>query len=142
MAYTDLRGLAVSTTSADALAAYERGIDFFLRWREGAADALQAEVATDPHFVLGHCTRAYVAWRMGKPGLAREAHQQVMGLADDARDERERLHVRAVDAMQRCDAAAAQAVMEQIAAQYPTDRMAVRLLSFMCIAQGNYTGGL
>ena len=142
MPYTDLRGLAVSTTSADALAAYERGIDLFLRWREGAADAFQASVTADPRFALGHCTRAYVAWRTGKPGLAREAHEQVMALADDARDERERLHVRAVDAMQRCDAAAAQAVMEQIAAQYPTDRMAVRLLSFMCIAQGNYTGGL
>jgi hypothetical protein len=27
MTYTDLKGLAVSTTSADALAAYERGVD-------------------------------------------------------------------------------------------------------------------
>ena len=116
MAYTDVRGLAVSTTSADALAAYERGIDLFLRWREGAADAFQAAVAADPHFVLGHCTRAYVAWRMGKPGLAREAHQQLMALADDAPDERERLHVRAVDAMQRCDAIAAQTHLEQVAA--------------------------
>ena len=142
MAYTDVRGLAVSTTSADALAAYERGIDLFLRWREGAADAFQAAVAADPHFVLGHCTRAYVAWRMGKPGLAREAHQQVMALADDAPDERERLHVRAVDAMQRCDAAAAQTHLEQVAAQYPTDRIGVRLLSFICIAQGDYGRGL
>ena len=39
MAYTDLRGLAVSTTSVEALAAYERGIDLFLRWREGAPEA-------------------------------------------------------------------------------------------------------
>lgn len=142
MTYTDLRGLSVSTTSADALASYERGIDLFLRWREGAADALQATVAADPRFVLGHCTRAYVAWRTGKPGLAREAHQQIMALADDARDERERLHVQAVDAMQRCDAAAAQACLEQVATQYPTDRMGVRLLSFMCIAQGDYRRGL
>jgi len=142
MAYTDLRGLPVSTTSADALAAYERGIDLFLRWREGAPDAFQAAVTADPDFTLGHCTRAYVAWRTGKPGLAREAHQRVMVLADDARDERERLHAKAVDAMQRCDAAAAQASLEQVAARYPTDRIGVRLLSFMCIAQGEYERGL
>jgi tetratricopeptide (TPR) repeat protein len=142
MAYTDLRGLAVSTTSADALGAYERGIDLFLRWREGAAEALEAAVTADPRFALGHCTRAYVAWRTGKPAIAREAHQHVMALADDARDEREHLHARAVDAMQRCDQAAAQALLEQVAAQYPTDRIGVRLLSFMCIAQGNYRGGL
>ncbi len=142
MAYSDLRGLSVATTSADALAAYERGIDLFLRWREGAPDAFQAAVAADPSFTLGHCTRAYVAWRTGKPGLAREAHRQVMALADDARDERERLHVKAVDAMQRCDAATAQASLEQVVAQYPTDRIGVRLLSFMCIAQGDYRRGL
>ncbi len=142
MAYTDLRGLPVSTTSAEALGAYERGIDLFLRWREGAPDALQAAVTADPRFTLGHCTRAYVAWRTGKPGIAREAHQQAMALGADARDERERLHVRAVDAMQRCDAATAQSCLEQVAERYPTDRIGVRLLSFMCIAQGDYQHGL
>src|SRR3990172_7572962 len=44
--------------------------------------------------------------------------------------------------MQRCDQAAAQACLEQVAARHPTDRIAVRLLSFMCIAQGDYRGGL
>jgi tetratricopeptide (TPR) repeat protein len=142
MAYTDIRGLPVSTTSAEALAAYERGIDLFLRWREGAPDAFQASVTADPRFILGHCTRAYVAWRTGKPGVAREAHGQAMALADDARDERERLHTRAVDAMQRCDVATAQSCLEEVAARYPADRIGVRLLSFMCIAQGDYLHGL
>lgn len=142
MAYSDAKGLAVSTTSSDALAAYERGIDLFLRWRSGAPEAFDAAVAADPRFALGHCTRAYAAWRMGKPSVAREAHQQVMGLADAVRTERERLHVQAVDAMQRCDTATSQTLLEQLTAQHPTDRIAVRLLSFMCIAQGNYRGGL
>jgi tetratricopeptide (TPR) repeat protein len=142
MAYSDAKDLAVSTTSSEALAAYERGIDLFLRWRSGAPEAFEAAVAADPRFALGHCTRAYAAWRMGKPGVAREAHRQVMVLADDVRSERERLHVQAVDAMQRCDSAASQTLLEQISAQYPTDRMAVRLLSFMCVVQGNYRGGL
>jgi tetratricopeptide (TPR) repeat protein len=142
MTSTDTRGLAVSTTSADALAAYDRGIDLFLRWRSGAPEAFEAAVTADPRFVLGHCTRAYAAWRMGKPKVAFAAHQQAMALADEARTERERLHVRTVDAMQRCDTATSQALLEQLAAQYPTDSMAVRLLSFLCIAQGNYRAGL
>jgi tetratricopeptide (TPR) repeat protein len=142
MAYTDARGLTVSTTSSAALAAYERGTDLFLRWRTGAPEAFDAAVVADPRFTLGHCTRAYTAWRMGKPAVALEAHRQVMTLADDVSTERERLHVQAVDAMQRCDTTGAQTLVEQIAAQYPTDRIAVRLLSFMCIAQGNYRGGL
>jgi tetratricopeptide (TPR) repeat protein len=142
MTSTDARGLTVSTTSSDALAAYECGIDLFLRWRSGAPEAFEAAVTADPHFALGHCTRAYAAWRMGKPKVALEAHQQVMALADAVCTERERLHVQAVDAMQQCDTMTSQALLEQISAQYPTDRVAVRLLSFMCIAQGNYRGGL
>jgi tetratricopeptide (TPR) repeat protein len=142
MAYTDLRGLAVSTTSSEALGAYERAIDLFLRWRDGAPDALHAAVTADPRFALAHCTRAYMAWRMARPDIAREAHRQAMALDDAACDEREHLHVRAVDAMERCDGAAAQASLEEVARRYPADRIAVRLLSFMCIAQGDYQHGL
>jgi tetratricopeptide (TPR) repeat protein len=142
MAYTDAQGLAVSTTSSNALAAYERSIDLFLRWRSGAPEAIQAAVTYDPHFTLGHCTRAYMAWRMGKVDVAAEAHRHVMAQADDVQDEREHLHVQAVDAMQRCDQAMTHSLLTQIAAQYPTDRVAVRTLNFVCIARGEYRQGL
>jgi tetratricopeptide (TPR) repeat protein len=142
MGYTDAQGLAVSTTSVDALAAYERGIDLYLRWRTGAPEAIQAAVTADPHFALAYCTRAYMAWRMGNIPMANEAHSQVMRLADTVSDPREHLHVQAVEAMQRTDQAMAQSLLEQIAAHYPTDRMAIRTLSFLCIAQGKYTHGL
>src|SRR4030095_14100428 len=59
-------GLGVSTTSNDALAAYERGLDLFLRWRGGAVEALDAAAQADPRFVLAHCTQAYITWRMGR----------------------------------------------------------------------------
>jgi len=63
MAYSDLKGLAVSTSSSAALHAYERGLDLFFRWRGGAMDALNAAVKADPRFVLAHCARALIAWR-------------------------------------------------------------------------------
>src|ERR1051325_2875011 len=103
MAQADLKGLVVSTTSAEALAAYERGVDLFLRWRSGALDALDAAAQRDPTFALAHCTRAYVAWRMGRVDLATAAAGDAVAHADDARDDRERAHVSAVDAMRRGD---------------------------------------
>ena len=57
MTHADLKGLAVSTTSADALAAYERGADLCLRWRSGALEALDTTTQRDPSFALAHCTR-------------------------------------------------------------------------------------
>ena len=103
MAYSDLKGLAVSTSSSEALHAYERGLDLFLRWRGGAMDALNAAVKADPRFVLAHCARALIAWRMGQVAVASSAHQEVMALADHARDEREHLHVQTVDALLKGD---------------------------------------
>lgn len=142
MALTDTKGLAVSTTSADALAAYERGVDLFLRWRSGALDALDAAAQRDPSFALAHCTRAYVAWRMGRADLAAPAARQAAAAADDAHEDRERMHVSAVDAMQRGEPLDAHDRLEAISARYPTDRIAVRLVGLHCITQGNYRGGI
>ena len=142
MTATDMKGLGVSTTSADALAAYERGLDLFLRWRSGSVEALDAAAQCDPRFALAHCTKAYIAWRMGRADLATVAARQATAVADDAHHERERLHVRAVDAMQRGDHAATYDVLGQIAAGYPTDRIAVRIVGLNCITQGDYRGGI
>lgn len=138
----DLKGLAVATTSSDALAAYERGVDLFLRWRAGAVDALDAAAQSDPRFALVHCTKAHIASRMGRPDLATAAGAKAVASADDARSERERLHVSAVAAMQKGDQAEAFDVLARIAAEYPRDRLAVRLTGLNCITRGDYRGGI
>jgi tetratricopeptide (TPR) repeat protein len=142
MMLEDLKGLAVSTTSSEALAAYERGVDLFLRWRGGALDALDAAAQGQEHFALAHCTKAYIAARMGRADLATAAGRQAVASADDARSERERLHVSAVAAMQGGDGAAAHEILGRIAAGYPRDRIAVRLAGLNCITQGDYRGGI
>jgi hypothetical protein len=125
MTFTDIKGLAVSTASSDALAAYERGVDLFLRWRGGALEALDGAAQADPGFALVHCTRAWIAWRMGRVDLATAAAEHAVARAD-AGHERERAHVRAVDAMRRGETATAYELLGGIAAQDPTDRLAVR----------------
>ena len=142
MTATDITGLDVSTTSSDALVAYERGLDLFLRWRGGAVEALDAAVQSDPRFALAHCTKAYIAWRMGRADLATVAARKATAMADDARHERERLHLQAVESMGRGDHAGAYDVLGRIAERYPTDRMAVRIIGLNCITQGNYRGGI
>ena len=142
MSTTDAKGLALSTGSADARAAYERGIDLFLRWRAGAMDALEAATQADPRFALPPCARAHIAWRMGRADVAAAAAQHAVALAAEPLHERESRHVEAVDAMQRGDHAAAYAILGDLAARYPMDRMAVRLVGLHCITQGNYRGGI
>jgi tetratricopeptide (TPR) repeat protein len=142
MTGTDIKGLGVSTKSSDAVRAYERGLDLFLRWRTGALEALDAAAQTDSRFALAYCTKAYIAWRMGRPDLATAAARQATAVGDDVREDRERLHVRAVDALQRGDQPAAYDVLGQIAARYPTDRIAVRIIGLNCITQGDYRGGI
>jgi tetratricopeptide (TPR) repeat protein len=142
MACADAKGLAVSTRSSEALAAYERGVDLFLRWRSGALEALDAATQHDPSFALASCTRAYIAWRMGRVDLAAAAARQAVARVDGARHERESAHVQAVDAMQRGESATAYELLGQLAARYPTDRIAVRIVGLNCITQGNYRGGI
>lgn len=142
MTYTDDIGYTVSTTSAHALEAYEQGVSHWLRWRGGAVEALDLAVEIDPQFALGHCTRAYVAWRMGRVDMALESHQKAISLADEVQDERERMHLQIVDAMKSHDRAATMHHLEALAGKYPNDRMGMRVLSFNFIAQGDYQGGL
>jgi len=142
MALDDAKGLAVSTSSTDALAAYERGVDLFLRWRGGAMEALDAAAQHDPTFALVHCTRAWLASRMGRADLATAAADRAAAVADSALTERERAHVDAVAAMRRANTAAAYDVLGRISAADPTDRVAVRIVGLNCITQGDYRGGI
>jgi tetratricopeptide (TPR) repeat protein len=142
MTGTDIKGLGVSTKSGEALEAYERGLDLFLRWRTGSLEALDAAAQSDPRFALAYCMKAYIAWRMGRADLATAAARQATAVGDDVRDDRERLHVRAVDALQRGDHPATYDFLGQIATRYPTDRIAVRIIGLNCITQGDYRGGI
>jgi hypothetical protein len=54
----DRYGLALSTSSEAAAAAYRDGIDLMLAAWLGAEEALDAAIAADPGFALAHAARA------------------------------------------------------------------------------------
>ena len=142
MAYTDTRGLEVSTTSPEALDAYERGVDLFLRWRSGALEALNLATHADPHFAMAHCTKAFMAWRMGNVNVAvRRPSAGDGGGATDMRTEREQLHLQAVDAMHRGEPLVADELLDQIGPQYPTDRLAAGSSALSALPAGIISAG-
>jgi tetratricopeptide (TPR) repeat protein len=65
-----------------------------------------------------------------------------MAAADGVQSEREQRHVQAVDAMHRGEQRVADALLDQIGADSPADRVAARLLGFICIARGEYRRGV
>ncbi|MDH3600922.1 MAG: hypothetical protein OEU26_14955 [Candidatus Tectomicrobia bacterium] len=137
MAYTDTQGHTVSTSSSSALAAYEQGANLWIRWRGGAMEALDRAIADDPQFVLAHCARAYLGWRMGRGDIVVDAHQKVMALADDVHDPREHLHTQVVDAIHQHDTATTLQRLEELVEVSPTDRVATQVLNFAYSARGD-----
>ncbi|HZR89139.1 MAG TPA: tetratricopeptide repeat protein [Bradyrhizobium sp.] len=56
--HQDRYGLPLSTSSADAAAAYREGVDLMFSAWTGAAEAFERAIALDPDFALAHISRA------------------------------------------------------------------------------------
>ena len=90
------------TTSREAAAAYNRGIEDLLRLRRGAVESLAASVALDPTFALGHAALALLGHEMCAP-VDVAARLRDAGIHSRRGSERERSHVHAVAAHLRGD---------------------------------------
>jgi tetratricopeptide (TPR) repeat protein len=89
---TDRYGLALSTTSGAAQAAYIEGCDLALTFYPGAGEAYDRAIAADPHFALAHAAKAQMLARQGDVAAAREALQTARKLASGL-TERETSHI-------------------------------------------------
>jgi hypothetical protein len=92
MTLSDRLGLAVSTSSSEALMAYEQGLDLALRWRSGAMEALTTAVGSEPlspsRTIRRRCGLAHGAGRYGSGSTqtgTRPAGQCVDGARTPAR---------------------------------------------------------
>ena len=72
MTLNDRYGLALSTSSETAAAAYREGIDLLLASWPGAAEALELAIAADPGFALAHIARARLHFIYAEAQPARE----------------------------------------------------------------------
>jgi hypothetical protein len=121
---TDRYGLALSTASADAQAAYVQATDLALTFYPGAADAYDRAVAADPGFALAHAGKAQVLMRQGDVAAARGALAAAKEIAAGL-SERESGHLEFFDLVfaGRTDAAIA-ALYAHLAA-WPRDALVV-----------------
>ena len=94
----DLNGLAISTGSEAARAAFDRTLRSYTGNRVDISDHLGAALAADPGFALGHCVKGYLMMLMYNAAVApkvKQAHATAGGLAANPR---EKLHIEALGA--------------------------------------------
>jgi tetratricopeptide (TPR) repeat protein len=129
--FKDCRGLALTTVSEQAVAAFDRVIDGYLGYRADLAARMEALLAADTDFGLAHCLRGYLfmmSFRGDMLGAARAA------LADARRcpgSAREQAHAAALAHWIDGDPDRAVAVWDHILDAHPHDILAFRLAHFV-----------
>ncbi len=127
--HQDERGHELTTESAEAAAAVDRGIHNFLHWKADILPNVKAALKADPNFGLAHAVNGlilhgarHIGFRPKIEASLAAAQTVAAGLT-----ERERLYVRALDAAARGRIAESVTIYETILAHHPTDLFAQRL---------------
>jgi tetratricopeptide (TPR) repeat protein len=128
----DGHGLAVSTDSRDAVAALDRTIEGFLKYRTDTSEHLKQALRADPELGLLHCLQGYFGMLGFKEALvprAADAAKKARAFMTSATP-RERAHVDALDAWVSGDLDRMLSRWEGILADHPHDVLAFRLAHF------------
>ena len=133
MTQTDQHGLALSTTSPAAVAAFDDTIDAYLRFGRDTGPKLKAALKADPEMVMANCLLGHFMILMGTPVLLPRA-AKALANADvcySVATPRERLHLEALRAWIAGDLIAAVGFWEAILVEYPHDILAIKLAHFI-----------
>jgi hypothetical protein len=129
----DLHGLALTTGSDEAAAAFDRTIMAYLKYRADTPVHLAGALAADPDFALAHCLQGYLAmtsFKQANACVAEEAARKARALSTSA-TARESAHVEALEAWIEGDLDRTLGVWEQVLTEYPVDVLAFRLAHFL-----------
>jgi hypothetical protein len=118
----DRLGLALTTASAEAAAAFRAGNDLLVTHWPGAAAAFDRAIAADPGFAMAHAGRAHAALRTGDLIEVPRHLAAAEALAPGA-TERERRHIGYFGLLLRGQAAAALAALPGHIADFPRDAL-------------------
>ncbi|MCK8784189.1 hypothetical protein M0638_07340 [Roseomonas sp. NAR14] len=126
------------TADAAAVQAFDHAMDGFLRYRADLPRRLEAVLAGDPEFCLGHVLRgclALTAFHAGRLPAARAALASAERLAPGA-TARERAHVAALAALVAGENDRALDLWDEVLAAHPRDLLAFRLHHFHAFWRG------
>ena len=129
MALKDRRGIPVSTGNRRALDRYEDAIELFHGYFNDPLAAIDAAMAEDPDFVLGHCFKAGVMLTATDKGAQAglEASVAAAEALWNRANERERGHIAAARAWAEGEFARAVELYGAVLADYPRDSLALQL---------------
>ena len=132
MPHNDHYGFDLSTSSAEAAAAYDRGARSFVAWRADAMGHLEAAIAADPDFAMPKLLKAWILHAARTHKFSPAVH----GLLADAEplladaSPRERALAASVRTAHQGDLQGGVAVLETYLAENPRDIVAHRLAQF------------
>jgi tetratricopeptide (TPR) repeat protein len=133
----DAYGLAVTTTSPDALAIYDHAVLSMLGWQADALDLFRAAGAQDPGLALAHAGAAvclFLEERFPETKAAIEAARAAM----TGQSERERSHVEAIALWTSGQVDEALAAMRRHLEDFPRDAMIVQRLYYVLFWLGRF----
>jgi Tfp pilus assembly protein PilF len=122
----DRYGLPLTTGSTRAAEAYVEGVDLLLSAQPGADRCLEAAVAADPDFALGHIALARVRQLRMQGAEARATAARARGRLNGVTP-RERSHVETIARAVEGDAAGALGAVVEHCGAYPRDALVLQL---------------
>lgn len=134
----DCRGLALTTSSADAARNIDQAVTAYLDYRMTASGHVKAALEQDPAFVLALCIRGYFFLMLENKALLPRVKQTLddIGPHLGAATRREQLHVKALEAWAAGDIMRACFHWEEVLTDSPLDLLALKLHHTMTF----YTG--
>ena len=138
MTFEDARGLTLSTTSADAAAAFDAAVNDYLDYRSSAFGQLKAAIETDENFVMALVFRAAFFQMMETTGVRPKVQGWLDELAPllESVTAREQAHARAIQAWVDGDVLEATSTWELILAEHPHDIVALKLHHYLTFWTG------
>ena len=131
----DIRGLAQTAASAEALRAFDATVEAYLGFQLATGDRLKETLALDPAMPLAHCLKGCFLLLFAKRGLAERA-EKALGDARAAGAQagltpREAQHLAALEAWLSGEMAAAAECYDAILLDHPHDIVALKLAQYL-----------
>ena len=125
----DVRGLALSTGSAQAATLFDRAVEHYLKYHVDTMNLVNDALAADPEFVMGHCFKGYLMLAGANPAHRSAIAASLAAAQAGARaaTAREQHHVAALAAWRTGDLRAAFGTWRELLDADPTDLLAVRI---------------
>tara|TARA_A100001037_G_scaffold288905_1_gene300096 strand:- start:3569 stop:4951 length:1383 start_codon:yes stop_codon:yes gene_type:complete len=137
--HSDIRGLTLTTDSADAVEGFNETMRQYMEYRAGAGEAIKQMLGADPDFVMGNCFKGYL-FNLFATSAMRPKIEESLAAAEAGVSKvtaREAAHVDALRAWTKGDVGNACKIWDAILLDHPHDLLALRLQHYNSFWMGH-----